>query len=687
MLAQATPRPEINLDAFVQELFPQPEDDLNYEKVYETLFLLYSNPLDLNRATREELQALYVLSELQVNSFLTYKKNYGELMTLYELQAVPYFGLETIYKILPFVTINQTLRKSSRPLLQRIAKEAESHYLLTRYARTLEQQKGYTTAASPSQQYIGSPDRIYTRYRINKANDYSLGFTLEKDAGEAIIFDRKTYRNGADFVSYHAYFKDIGKLKTLAVGDFQAQFGQGLLFSAGLTVGKGSETVQTLRRANLGLLPYTSSLESGYFRGVGATYQIGKNFELTAIYSRIRRDGSVNENLDSLEQGVENEVFIETLRTTGMHRTANEVAGKGIFLENTFGGNLLYTPQKIPLQLGLAYLHTVYNLPFQRSFSSAKDSLRFAYEFAGNRNSNIGLSANYQWQNFSFFGEAARSSSGGLGALGGFVASLSPIVDLSFLYRHYDRNFHTFYGSAFAENTRNINETGAYWGLKITPNRKWKIAAYYDKFSFPWIRYRVDRPSDGYEYLLRITHQISRKISLYAQVRQEVKDRNVSSDFITTRMGEVASTTRKNYLLNLDYKAEQIFTFKSRVQYSTFDIAGKRTTGVAVIQDIGVKWKRWEFDTRFALFGTDDFDTRQYVYEQDVLWAFSFPAYNGQGTRKYFMLKYAPIKRMDIWVRYARFDYKSQETISSSGEQIIGNTRSEIKIQIRWKFL
>jgi len=687
LFAQKTPRPEINLDAFIQELFPQPEDDLNYEKVYETLFLLYTNPLDVNRATREQLQALYLLSELQINSLLAYQKEFGELLTLYELQAVPHFGVETIYKILPFITLDANLKKSSQPLITRIAKEADSHYLLMRYARTLEPQQGYQDNATPSQRYLGSPERLYTRYRINKTNDYSLGFTLEKDAGEQLIFDRKTHRQGADFVSYHAYFKNMGKLKTLAVGDFQAQFGQGLIYSAGLTVGKGAETVQTLRRSNLGILPYTSTLENGYFRGVGATYQIG-SLELTALYSRIRRDGAASEVLDSLDQNnIDDDVFIETLRTTGMHRTKNEIAGKGVFIEQTVGANLLYVPNEKNLQIGLSYMRTDYNLPFKRGFRSSKDSLRFAYEFAGKTNTNVGISANYQWQNFSFFGEAARSSSGGVGALAGLVASLSAIVDVSFLYRHYDRDFHTFYGSAFSENTRNINEKGAYWGIKITPNRQWKIAAYYDKFSFPWIRYRVDRPSDGYESLLRITHQVSRKISLYAQIRQEVKDRNVSTSDITTNMGEVAHTVRRNYLLNIDYKTAQIFSFKSRVQYSTFQIAGNYSSGIAVVQDVSAKWKRWEIDARFAIFGTDDFDNRQYVYEQDVLWAFSFPAYNGQGTRKYLMLKYSPIKRLDIWARYARFDYRNQDNISGGGETITGKTRSEIKIQMRWKLL
>jgi hypothetical protein len=270
-----------------------------------------------------------------------------------------------------------------------------------------------------------------------------------------------------------------------------------------------------------------------------------------------------------------------------------------------------------------------------------------------------------------------------MGGLGGFVASLSTTVDMSFLYRRYDRNFHTFYGNAFGENTRNINETGWYWGIKYAPNRRWKFAAYYDRFYFPWLRFRTDRPSEGYEYLGRVTHQISRKISLYAQMREEVKDRNVSTDQMTTNMGEISATLRRNYLLNLDYKAEKVFTFRSRLQYNTFRIAGKESSGLVLMQDIAARWGKVELEGRYAIFQTDDFDTRQYVYEQDVLWAFSFPAYNGQGARAYLMMRYAVSKKIDIWVRYARFDYRKQEDIGSGGEQIAGNTRSELKLQMR----
>ncbi len=681
--AQDFPRGEVDLDKFILNLFPVQDEDLDYEDIYETLFQYYRTPLDLNRAGREEFQSLFILSELQINSLLEYREKYGKLLSIYELQAVPNFDLGTIYNFVPFV---QVASNPDRPqsLLKRIISE-KNNYLLLRYDRVLEQQRGFTEAASPSQTYLGSPGRLYARFRVSHARDFSLGFTLEKDNGEQLAWNPEKRQYLADFISYHAYFENKGKFKKIVVGDYQMQFGQGLLLAGGFGIGKGAESVQGIRRSNMGIRPFTSALETGFFRGLAATYQINRNFELTGFYSRVRRDGTFRAFTDSTE--AELEAFIETLRTTGFHRTENEIAGKGLFTEQSTGGNLLFSNAQKNLQVGFTGIYTHYNLPFQRNQSSQRDSLLYLFEFRGRANYNLGMNFSYNWQNFAFFGEAGRSKSGGMGFVGGLVASLSPQVEFAYHYRHYDKDFHTFFGSALGEGTRNINESGMYWGIKITPIvRKLVLSAYYDSFKFPWLRFRVDAPSQGYEWLGRMTYSFNRSTRIFLQVRQEAKDRNVNSAESQGAFRQISLGNKRNYLINIDYGASEIFRLQSRVQFSTFDFNGKRTSGFALVQDIGADLGKIKIDTRFALFGTDDFDNRQYVFEKDVLWAFSIPAYAGQGLRSYLLIRYQATRKLDFWIRYARFDYRNQETISSAGDLIQGNTRSEIKAQMRVKF-
>ena len=228
-------RPEIDLDSFIQELFAVQDEDLNYEDIYETLFLLYNNPLNLNRTTRDELQSLFILSEKQLNSFFEYRNKNGSFLSIYELQAIPDFDLGTINKILPFVKI-EDLGAKSQPLLKRILGE-KNNYLLLRYTHNIEEKRGFSSRATPSQDYLGSPGKLYARFRVSHVRDFSIGFTMEKDDGEAFAWDRATRRYGMDFISYHAFFQNKGHFKSIALGDYQIQFGQGLLLAGGFWFG------------------------------------------------------------------------------------------------------------------------------------------------------------------------------------------------------------------------------------------------------------------------------------------------------------------------------------------------------------------------------------------------------------------------------------------------------------------
>ncbi|HAS40837.1 MAG TPA: hypothetical protein DCS93_10175 [Microscillaceae bacterium] len=680
--AQDFPRPEIDIDNFIQGLFSVQDEDINYEDVYETLFQFYRNPLNLNTANREDLEALFVLSELQINNFLKHVSTNGKLLTIYELQAIPNFDQATIDKLIPFVFVRPAgLYIDARPLWQRILREKESNYLILRYDQVLEEKRGFTPAdtnsrGEPNSRYLGTPGRMYARYRVSHRKDFSLGFTIEKDDGEQLAWNPGNNQYGMDYVSFHAFFENQGRLKALAIGDYQMQFGQSLLLAGGFNVGKGAETVQTIRRSNLGVRPYTSTLESGFFRGAAATYQINR-FELTGFYSYNLLDANVLISTDTLSR---TEAFIQSFQTSGFHRTSTEINAKGNIGERIAGGNLLFKSKDRNLQVGALFLHTQYSTELRRT-----DRIYNRFEFSGRENYNFGAYFNYNWQNFTFFGEGGQSKSGGRGAVAGFVSSLAPNVEMAMLYRNYDKNFHSFYGSALGEGSRNINEEGIYWGIKIKPLKKVQLSAYYDRFRFPWLRFLVDGPSRGYEFLVRANYKFSRQIGLYAQYREESQQRNQSNN--TTNIDFLVNNLKRNYIINLNYQVPKVLSLQSRLQWSTFqEGGGPVTSGYALVQDVGFKFRKFTLDFRFSVFDTQDFNNRQYVYEKDVLWAFSIPAYSGVGFRNYALLRYRLSRKIDIWLRYAQFSFRNQQTVGSGLEEIQGSIRSEVKAQMRIKF-
>ncbi len=680
---------EVDLDQFIQSLFAVQDEDINYEDAYESLYLLYTNPLDLNRANYEQLADLYILSQYQIRQFLDYRQRNGELLSIYELQAIEGFDLETIQKVLPFVVVGEsTFAADTRTLLQRILSE-ENNYLLIRQSRVLEEQRGFrplgvgdTLRSGLTQtRYTGSPDKIYMRFRVSHLRDFSIGFTAEKDAGEPIVWNPSRRQFGMDFWSAHAAVYNHGRLKALVLGDYLIQAGQGMLLAAGFTIGKGAETVATIRRSNTGIRPYTSVIENGFFRGTAATVHFGK-VDVTPFISFARRSANVNFAAADTMSDVDiiGEAFINSIIPTGFHRTEREINGKNAIREVTGGITATYRSSDGNLEAGGTAMMTHFSVPIR-----PVDRIYNRFEFNGSQNHNIGGFFSYNYRNFNFFGEAARSASGGIGALAGFVSSLSAKVDMSMLYRRYDRNFHSFYGRSFSEGTRPINEHGTYWGIKIKPTLRWTIAAYYDGFRFPWLRFLVDAPSTGNEWLVRLTHQPNRKVAIYAQLRQETKGRNLRDN--TTMMDVVVPSVRRNFQLNADFKAEQVITTRSRIQWSSFQQeGGKMTQGLVIAQDIVLDFKLVKISSRFALFDTDDFENRQYIFEKDVLYSFSIPAYNGRGFRNYYMAQFNIGRKTDLWLRYAFTELRSQNVFGSGLDRIEGNRRSEFKVQLRRVF-
>lgn len=655
------PSYSIDLEQFVERIFQVQDANIAYEDVYESLLLFYTNPLNLNRASSDQLASLYILSPAQVWAFMDHRERLGDLLSIYELQSIEGFNLTLIQDLLPFVRVKEN-KLDNRPLLKRIVEES-NNYLLLRHTRTVESQRGYLSETVNG--YAGTQDKLYGRFRVNKRDDFSVGFTFEKDAGEEINF-AKGY--GFDFYSAHFMVENQGIFRKMIVGDYQLQIGQGLVFGAGFNLGKGAETVNTVKRNTLGLRPYTSALETGFFRGFGTSIHLNKT-EITTFYSRLLQDGNIWQDsaLNEFEE------LISTIQSSGFHRTTTELLSKNKIKEQSYGGVIRIQPNR-KLQLGLSVLGTNYSTPIRR-----KDVPYKIFEFSGDQNLVTGAFTSYQWKNFNVFGEVARSSFGGVGVVGGVISSLSSTIDMALSIRNYDKDFHSFYGLAFGEGSINSNERGIYWGIKYNLSRKYELAAYYDKFSFPWLKFGIDAPSGGAEWLGRFTYRPSRNITTFVQVREEKKEFSQTK----TNLSSLALRTKRNYVFNIDYRLNSSFSMKSRVQTSTLDKAGERSKGYAIVQDVNFETGRFKVSMRMALSETDDFDNRQYVYERDVLYAFSFPAYSGQVIRNYVLVQYRLNAGISTWLRYGKYAYRDREKVGSGLEESQGATRTEIKWMVR----
>lgn len=653
-------------------------EELDYITLFEELNYFYDRPLNLNRATEEELRSIYLLTDVQINALQEHQRKYGPLDSIYELQAISGFDLITIYRILPFVTVSEQSTTASTSL-KTILSEGKSD-LFIRYQQVLEDRRGYSEidpeelAENPNSRYKGSPYRFYTRYRFRYRNNLSFGITAEKDPGEE--FFRGSQSQGYDFYSAHLYYKDRGFIRTIALGDFQAQFGQGLALWSGLGFGKSSFALNTKKSVS-GLRPYSSVDENRFMRGAGITLGKGK-FELTGFYSNKKIDANIANPEDTI--GSTEELQITSFQLSGFHRTESELFDKDALQEIHAGGNLSFKADRF--KIGMSALHTEYGADVQRNLS-------FYNQFEFNNNKNFVGSVDYSAlvRNVNLFGEVARSESGGMAYLNGALFALNKYFSFILMHRSYDKDFHSVLSNAFAEGSRPANEQGLYMGMEAGLARGWTLTGYFDRFRFPWLRFAVDAPSDGYDGLLQLKYKPSRKSEFYFRFRHREKARNLTASDLV--INYPVKEVQQNIRLNASYQVSQSVKLKSRVELRNYLREGSPTeNGFLIYQDVVYKKlsSPWSLSLRYAIFDTDTYNARIYAYESDVLYAFSIPAYSGKGTRFYANLKYHIARGVDVWLRWSQWFYTDRNVISSGLEEIEGNKRSEIKAQLRLRF-
>lgn len=673
----------------------QSTEDVDYTALIEQLDFFKQHPIDLNNTTFTELMDLGLLTEIQANNLLTHIRKNGKLLTAIELQTIEGFDAQTIKKILPYVVVSDKLNVPHMTFREMIAKGQNT--VTIRVSQVLENEKGFSAIDttelnnSPNSRYIGSPQKFYARYRFNYGTNISWGITGEKDEGELFLLKNQRIhstgydslvngkvKNGFDFYSAHFFVRNIKFIRALAIGDYSVGFGQGLCTWSGLAYSKTGDAM-AIKKTGYGLHPYTSVDENRFFRGAGIT--LGhKGFEFTGFFSRKKVDANII-RLDS----VSNEVIeVSSLQLTGLHTTPSELADKHAINQTVIGGNASYTKRKF--HFGLTGVNTTLSADYSRSLD-----LYSQFEFSSRQITNVSADYSFLLRNFNFFGEAATSitpgqdQSGGMAFVNGVLIAPDQHFSVSVLHRYYEKNYRSIYANAFAEGSLPANEHGLYIGATIKPFDFITINAYYDRFIFPWLRYQVDAPSHGSDWLAQINYTPSKKLDMYFRVRQHDKFANLN---VPDDLDYIVPTQQINYRYNISYTLSPSFKLRNRIEYLQLDNgSGKKENGYIIYQDVIFKHKHLTLTGRYALFDTDSYNSRMYAFESEVPGSYSIPSFYYRGSRAYIMLDYDITRKIEVWVRYGQTFYSNQNIISAGSlTEIEGSAKSTVRVQLRVKF-
>lgn len=652
----ANAQEEILIKEFIDGLVEDLPEDLDLSEINERLLYFSKHPINLNQTTPEELKSLFFLSALQVANFFTYLSANGKLIDVLELQAVPGFNGKTIQNLLPFVKLNEDELKE-KITVKNLKKFGEND-LVIRVARILETQKGFRDLTGSK--YLGTPEKLLLRYKYNFSNRVLLSLVAEKDAGEKLN----------PFLTANLTINTVGFVKRLSIGDYSLQFGQGLTLWSGFGFGKGPD-VTSIAKKDDGLKSYSSANEYSFFRGIGAKVSLSKEFELTTFLSSRTHDATVRLN----EEGNE---IIATLNETGYHRTLNELNSKKTVNQKIYGAVVEYRHKN--LNVGVISYQSHYSKVFL-----ANDQPYQIFNFNGKQLFNVGFYYNYAFKNIYFFGEAARGLKRGSAMMNGLLISLSNSISAVMLYRKYEKDYHNFFNQGPAE-SNGFNENGLYAGINISPSRKWTLSAYADYFRFPWLKFRVDAPSQGYEILAQVSYVPSKKFRATIRYKSELKQQNTDTEVSLNFLDPVI---RRSYRADVTWKLTNSIALQNRIEVANYQKSTLPAEfGYLVYQDLSFSPSRSKLSGNFRVgyFNAPSYNSRLYAYEDDILYNFTFGMYNGNGIRNYVNLKYKLLKSVVLWARYALFYYKDTTTVGSGLDEINGNKKSEVKFQLRYQF-
>ena len=633
-------------------------NSLNWENELEELSNRLQEPVNLNSATREQLEQFPFLSDIQIEHLLAYIYIHGQMETIYELQLVEELDRQTIQYLLPFVCIKAINNEPAfrwKTMLKDAGRYGKNE-VLTRLDIPFYKRKGYEHT------YLGPSVYNSVKYTFRYRDQLYAGGVAEKDAGEPFAALHNRY--GYDYYSFYLLLQNCGRLKSLAVGNYRLSFGQGLVMSTDYLMGK-TIYASSFNNRSAGIKRHSSTDEYNYFRGVATTVALTKRLSVSAFYSHRNMDGVVTDG------------EITSVYKTGLHRSRKEADKKNLLTSQLTGGNVSY--QQNHIRLGITGVYYVFNRPYEPELTGYSK-----YNIHGNHFYNLGIDYAYRWRRFSFQGETAIGKQG--------WASLnrlqySPVQDIQFMliHRFYSYDYWAMYAHSFGEGSTVQNEQGYYVGLETTPFSHWRFFVSFDLFSFPWKKYRINKPSRGTDGLIQATFTPRTNLSMYLKYRYKQKERDLtgSKGTLTLPIFHHQLRYRLNYSLN------DVFSSRTTLDYNHFHSQDRAATkGYQVTQMISsqLPWTRLFADVQGSYFCTDDYDSRVYVSEKGLLYTFYIPSFQGRGFRCAVRLRYELNKHWLFITKFGETIYLNRNEIGSGNDLIYGNKKADIQMQLRIKF-
>lgn len=621
-----------------EELAADDSDPEAISLFIEQLHDLSINPVRINTGDESEISRLFFLSDFQIKAITDYIKYSGNILSVYEIAVIPGFDRQTAERMIPFISFSAGTSSHNDTIIRR-------NTLLT----NLIIKPGDRDTASP-----GSQLKSLTKYRFT-AGRFSAGFTSEKDPGEKFLTCSPPL---PDFLSAYLSYSGKGIIRKLIVGDYSVRFGQGTNINTGIRTSL-SLTSSGYMPGRDEIRPYTSTEENNFFRGAAAEFSLEK-FSFSMFFSQNRIDATLGISADSTNS------FVENLYTSGLHNTLSLLSKKDVLGLTAYGVNMTYNLKSV--RLGILWTENRFNLPFCKD----PDDPEELYLFEGKKNQIYSFYYNSQIGRILLSGELSFNDAVNIAIIQGVTLRPSDRLTINFLYRHYTPGFTAFAGKGPGSGTSTGNENGILGNFAFEAAKHLFISAGYDICYFPWLKYRCSFPSMAKREEIKLKYLPSENltfdISFY--MRSSMLDNQNENG-----IAGIERTRTQTFKCLIKYSLNDNLTFASRADYKIADPSGSK--GVLLSQDIIYRFRQMPFTLwlRYCIFSTEDWDSRLYIYENDLLQSFSIPALSGRGERSYLMIKWDIGDTAEMRIKYG-----ITSLIDSS---VSRENKDELKLQFR----
>lgn len=629
--------------------------EASYEELYDNLLDLQRNGININTATRQELESLPFLSEKQVMDILEYIHFHGALKSINELMSIESIDYSTRQLLHEFLYAGDKPEKGF-PSLKNIMTWGKNELSLYTKIPTYER-----AGDASNGDYLGYPYKFWARYSFSYAKNVRIGIVASQDAGEPFFSQSNKY--GFDQYSGFIQINGLGSVESLIVGRYSVSAGMGLVMNNSFSLGK-SAMLQDFGRQRNALRPHTSASENGYMQGAAATIRLSDAIRLTPFLSYRKTDATLN--IDG---------SISSLIYTGYHRTISELNKKNNTSLTAGGMNVRWNLEDF--SLGATAVFTHINRPLSPNKSATYKKI---YPEGSNF---FNASLNYSWLHYplSVNGETAINANGAIATLNTLGWHLSQYVEVMGIYRFYSFNYYSLYANAFSEGGKTQNESGLYLGVRWQPKYGIDIQAYTDLAYFAWPRYGVSQSSYAIDNVVSASYKTGNWL-LSGKYRLHLRQKDSKS------VANLSWQTEHRLRISAEWTGGG-WTSRSQLDFTSVSSTSESSSlsqGFMITENIGYDIGKWLIFAGGKYFNTDGYDSRLYSYERAMPHTFSYPAYFGHGIRYSLVAVWAPIPSLQITAKAAVTDYFDRSTISSGQQQINASSACDIEVGMRWRW-